>query len=148
MTYTIKLCGGPGEGRIITTTQRPPGWRVPVLPSTPVSIRYWESQSDPTRVESIEMVEYHDTGMLTPAGEHLYATTELLAQLHEAMARPRPEGMLSRAEWESVNPSLSEIAWTNPALLRGAREYPWDAIKREDTERLIKEIDEVTGDDT
>jgi hypothetical protein len=142
VAYTIRLCGGPAEGQIIEVTRLPPMWRVPVARTISLS-RISESIDD--------QVSYHITGIRTAEGVHLYVTSEILEQFGEAIARLRPpdpprieseetatpeEGMLPRSCWDSVF----------SAGMSGRREYPWDAIKREDTERLLNKIDEVTED--
>jgi hypothetical protein len=148
MTYTIRLCGGPAEGRIIAITQLPSVWRVPVVRAP--SVFYYMGDEDLSRsvpAHEVDEISYHNTGIRTAEGVHLYATGEILEQFSEAIARFRPpgpprvelvpeEGMLSRSVWEpAIVPGMS-----------GKREYPWDAIKHEDTERLLNKIDEVIED--
>jgi hypothetical protein len=152
MRYTIRLCGGPAEGRIITLTHLPLVRRVLIV-RTP-SASYYMGDDDLPRsapAHEVDEVSYHDTGIRAIDGVHLYVTGEILEQFSEAIARLRPpdppriepeetatpeEGMLPRSCWEPVF----------SAGMSGKREYPWDAIKREDTERLLKQIDEVTED--
>jgi hypothetical protein len=170
MTYTIRLCGGPGESQVIRLPDRAIGvYRFAVArPVTPTV--YYVGEDENNQLDSglvHDEIIYHDTGILAADGMRLYATVELLAQLRQAawhrMEPPRVEpgleeavsgGMLSRAEWE---PQFEEViaegmlprsCW-EPSVtpgMSGKREYPLDAIKREDTERLVREIDEVTGD--
>ena len=143
MRYTIRLCGGPAEGRIITITHLPPMWRVPVVRAAGLSAHLEDDNSAIPAVIDDE-VHYHNTGIRTVDGVHLYVTSEILEQLIDVIARLRPdpprvdagreEGILPRSCWEpAIAPGMS-----------GKREYPWDAIKREDTERLLNKIDEVT----
>jgi hypothetical protein len=153
MRYTIRLCGGPAEGRIITITHLPLVWRVSIV-RTPSALSLM-GDNDLSRcapAHEVDEIHYHDTGIRTADGVHLYVTGEILEQFREVIARLRPpdpsriepedtatseEGMLPRSCWEpAIVPGMS-----------GKRAYPWDAIKREDTERLLNKIDEVTDDE-
>jgi hypothetical protein len=138
MTVIIELCGGPAEGQIVELLERPIEYRVSVLRSYP---RYWELDTLPFGLqEPYDVVLYWDTNICTREGHILYATMELFEQLRMAVrrrmvAQANPVEQVSGNEWPS---------WAAPARMSGAKEYPLDAIKHEDTERLIAQIDEVT----
>jgi hypothetical protein len=152
MTVTIQLCGGLAEGQTIELRERPIQWRVPV--PRPYS-RFWELDNDPSRIPepSFDVVLYLDTNIRTQEGHILYATAGLFEQLRMAVrhqARFLADLVRSPPDLEpELEPVTAEDAplrpgWLAKAEMSGKSEYPFDAIKREDTERLIAQIDEVT----
>jgi hypothetical protein len=151
MTVTIQLCGGPAEGFTVELRERPIQWRVPVARPYP---RFWELDNDPSRLlEPFDVVLYLDTNIRTQEGYILYATAGLFEQLRMAVrhqARFLADLVRSPPNLEpGLEPITAEAAplrpgWLAKAEMSGKSEYPFDAIKREDTERLIAQIDEVT----
>jgi hypothetical protein len=149
MIYTIRLCGGPGEGQVIR------------LRCQTVDAYWWAavrlSEVDENALLDLSRVYdeiiYHDTGICAD-GMHLYATVELLEQLQQTMLHrtspPRVESGLEEVEEVTTEGMLPWSCWEPVVVagMSGRREYPWDAIKREDTERLIREINEVISDES
>lgn len=145
MTVTIQLCGGPAEGLTVELRERPIQWRVAVPRPYP---RFWELDNDPSRMlEPLDQVLYLDTNIRTQEGHILYATAGLFEQLRMAVrhqARFLADLVRNPPDQEPAVPVPERPGWLAKAEMSGKSEYPFDAIKREDTERLIAQIDEVT----
>jgi hypothetical protein len=143
MTVIIQLCGGPAEGQTVELRERPIQWRVPVPRPYP---RFWELDNDPSRMlEPFDQVLYLDTNIRTQEGHILYATAGLFEQLRMAV-RHQARFLADLVRNPDPGPVIeqSRPGWLAKAEMSGTKEYPFDAIKREDTERLIAQIDEVT----
>lgn len=152
MTVTIQLCGGPAEGLTVELRERPMQWRVPVARPYP---RFWELDNDPSRMPepSFDVVLYLDTNIHTEEGHILYATAGLFEQLRAAVRHQaqfladlvrNPPDLEPGLEPVTAETASRRPGWLAKAEMSGKKEYPLDAIKREDTARLIAQIDEVT----
>jgi hypothetical protein len=97
-------------------------------------------------LEPLDQVLYLDTNIRTQEGHILYATAGLFEQLRMAVRhQARFLADLVRSP-PDPDPAVEQPrpGWLAKAEMSGKSEYPFDAIKREDTERLIAQIDEVT----
>lgn len=82
--FTIRLCGGPGDGRVFALSHLPPLYHVVELISSRVD--YSVLDRDPS-ASLFQQVDYHRTHLITSADEHLYFTRELLGQVQQAVYR-------------------------------------------------------------
>jgi hypothetical protein len=83
----------------------------------------------------------------------LYATAGLFEQLRAAVRHQaqfladlvrNPPDLEPGLEPVTAETASRRPGWLAKAEMSGKKEYPLDAIKREDTARLIAQIDEVT----
>jgi hypothetical protein len=149
MSNVIRLCGGAGEGHVFTLPGRRPSAYNFVVGPPPLSLAEMFGGDVPPAPwpDVYDVMHYVDTGILTADGEWLYAVTELLEELRAAARNSRYVlAIIPAADWDPDPGGLPP--WLAEAEMSGKVEYPLDAIQREDTERLIAQIDEVTEDGT